>query len=533
MVRRLALVLWMAAGLFLVRVSGFPLPYELDIRSEEDLIRYYDEGYFEGAVLEDLLSLYRDKVNLNTASLSELESVPYMNEKTARRIREFCRTRVLFSLDRLLSEKLVSRRTLSLIRPFVRAGWIRKVKGQIRTNAAPESVSSRTSLSVGPLKSEARVGYRDRAEFLPGEEYTLSGVSRTVAVEDWFVSWKRDGLSLTAGSFKAHFAQGLAVCGGSLRSPDGIRGEAGSREYFKGAALEYSRRSLRGRVFVSRYKQGMRMPLSMVETEEYETFDCVSLIPVQSIGGELSWGREGSGASLIGLYHERDGEAFRIGGAGWTYSREGFSCEGEAATDGKHWAWQASLSHTGDDFEGRVLFYENRGVTLALADPLRERLDSYWEGTVRQSIPRGRIALAVRSYNGKDEDDDNMKYRLSARWSPWPGISLEALRYHYQKDLYYTSLELRMKKGRWRPSAEYRVYYSRAQKIYLGLSYRKYPLRLNLDLRYGGAYGWDKTAAVSGSYHLGRHLFLSARYRYDWPGDDERSRWSVYLRTSL
>ncbi|HOO60416.1 MAG TPA: hypothetical protein PLL34_07680, partial [Candidatus Mcinerneyibacteriales bacterium] len=127
----------------------------------------------------------------------------------------------------------------------------------------------------------------------------------------------------------------------------------------------------------------------------------------------------------------------------------------------------------------------------------------------------------------------NLKYRASARWALRPGITLEALRYHYQRGLYYTSLELRVKKGSWRSSVEYLLYYSRAQKIYLGLDYSRYPFRVSLDLRYGGAYGWDKAAVASGSCHLGRHLFFSARYRYEWPSPDHKNRWSVYLRTSL
>jgi hypothetical protein len=533
MVGKLPIVLWIVAVLLCGRVFGFPLPYELDIGSEEDLVRYYEEGYFEGTSLEDLLSLYRDKVNLNTATLSELRAVPYMSEKEARRIREFCRKRVLFSLNQLLAENLVSRRSLSLIRPFVRAGWIRKVKGSLRTHVGPGEVSSCISFSVGPLESEIRGDYRDRAEATPGEEYRLNRISRNVAAEDWFVTWKRDSLSLTAGSFKAQFAQGLVVCGGSLRSPQGIRGETGSREYFKGAALEFSRSSFRSRILFSGYKQDMRIPLLMRDGEAYDYFQCDDLIPVKSIGGEVFWRSGSAGASLLGLYHEQNGEVFRLGGAGWSYHRGSFSCEGEAATDGERWAWQTSLSHQGKLIEGEVLFYENRGVTLPLADPLRERLDSYWEGTVRKSFPRGRVSLAVRSYNGKGEEEDNLKYRLSARWFPCQGISLEALRYHYQMGLYYTSLKLKMKKGSWRPSLEYRLYYSRAQKIYLGLGYRRYPLRMSLDLRYGGAYGWDKTAVLSGSYHLGRHLFLSGRYRYDWPCENEGSRWSVYVRTSL
>jgi len=233
MVTRCVLLLWTLTILFYCQAAGFPLPYELDIRSEEELIRYYEEGYFEGMALEELLSLYRDKVNLNTATLSELKSVPYLDEKEARRIRSFCRKRVLFSVSQLLSEQLVTRRTLTLIRPFVRAGWIRKVKGSIRTSADRDSVSSRASLSVGSLKGEVRADYRDRAEFLPGAEYRLKKVTQGIVPEDWYLSWERDKFSLLAGSFKAHFAQGLAVCGGSLRSPEGLRGETGGREYFK------------------------------------------------------------------------------------------------------------------------------------------------------------------------------------------------------------------------------------------------------------------------------------------------------------
>ncbi|HHH84367.1 MAG TPA: hypothetical protein ENL15_00245, partial [Firmicutes bacterium] len=211
MVKRSCIILWALTILFLCRAFGFPLPYELTVRSEGDLIRYYEEGYFEGIALEELLSLYRDKVNLNTATLSELESIFYISKKEAGRIREFGRKQVLFSLNQLLTEKLVSSRTFQLIHPFVRTGWIHKVNGDMRTEADQKGVSSRVSLSVGPLEGDMRVDYRDRAEFIPGEEYRLKRVDAVVIPEDWFVSWKRGRFFLITGSFKAHFAQGLAV----------------------------------------------------------------------------------------------------------------------------------------------------------------------------------------------------------------------------------------------------------------------------------------------------------------------------------
>ena len=533
MVTRCVLLLWTLTILFYCQAAGFPLPYELDIRSEEELIRYYEEGYFEGMALEELLSLYRDKVNLNTATLSELKSVPYLDEKEARRIRSFCRKRVLFSVSQLLSEQLVTRRTLTLIRPFVRAGWIRKVKGSIRTSADRDSVSSRASLSVGSLKGEVRADYRDRAEFLPGAEYRLKKVTQGIVPEDWYLSWERDKFSLLAGSFKAHFAQGLAVCGGSLRSPEGLRGETGGREYFKGAAVELSRSAFQGRVLYSRFKKGEKIPLLVEEEEEYDVFDCDRVIPTESVGGEASWKGEKAEISLTGLYHAKEDEIYRLGSVGWKYMMSAFSFAGEAVTDGKRGAWQAALIHTGREIESRALFYENRGVALPLTDSIRGKLDSYWEGSLRKDFSRGRVTFSVRSYNGKEEEDDDLKYRAAVRWVLRPGITLEALRYHYQRGLYYTSLELRVKKGSWRSSVEYLLYYSRAQKIYLGLDYSRYPFRVSLDLRYGGAYGWDKAAVASGSCHLGRHLFFSARYRYEWPSPDHKNRWSVYLRTSL
>lgn len=518
--------------LFPLLIGAFPLPSELSIQSEEDIIRYCEEGYFEGISPEELLQLYREKVNLNTATLSQLLNVPYMTRETAARIIAYRKSRVYFYVEQLLSDEVVELRDYNLMRPFLKAGWIRRVKGNVRLQANKDKIVSTLTAGLGGVEGEVRGELRERAHFIAGQEYCLSGKKESFLPEDWSLFWENDEAGAYAGSFRVHFGQGLLVCGGSLRSSEGIRGGTTAKEYFKGGALDWRNRPLGGSFFYSRFKRGEKLTLYDENKGEYQKYYCDNVIPCESAGGRITWESASLAVAVAGLHHKEDDKTHRLGSVAWRYQKGAVGFEGEAVSDGIAGAWQTAARYDGTSVRGEVLFYENTGMRLPLTDSIRKKTEAYWEGSVKKTMKQGSVDVQVRSYQYLNEEND-LRCRFSAEWFPLPEMKVQACRYHYQRNLYYSSVKMELRKRVWKPAVEYRLYYSRAQKIYVNIDYSNNPFRAGLSLRYGGAYSWDKVVILSGALRLGRHYYFSGRYRYDRTAEKDGSSWSIYFRSSL
>ncbi len=510
---------------------GFPLPYEIIINNEDDILQYAEEGFFEGYDTDALIDMFRNKTELNTASVSELREVPYMTRAWAAAVAERRKDFPLTRSEDIIAITGMSRHDFSLISPFIEARWTAVVRGVTITDADGSSGVLRQTAAVPGLKVGVRAEGRDRVETVnDGADDVMTGEAFRVRLEDWYFVRHAGKWSAVLGKYRMHFNEGLGVSGGSIRSAEGVRPELSGADHFYGAAVSGDFGSIGLDVFYSDInKDEYRYVLN---GDIYEYRRLYDYERVAASGGRVT-ARFGGVSLYAGLY-----------GSGSRHSlqdiRYAFACRAtlgrgnfsaELATDGADCAFQAGLDVGGKGGMIRSKFFSNtRGLALPLSDSVRNNWLGYFETGYSRSKGSFSGGATLRSYHGEDESKTLTYAFVRNDFGRYGRVDIKYNKYETDND--YWRFGYHSAAGADVFSADYTIYRSGYEKYTVGAERELGKLRLGLYSSYGGAYDWGARIRFSACWEPSRRLYLRGGYYYS-ENESEPYEWDAYLRVSI
>lgn len=510
------------AFLFLLTIStvtvySFDWPYGIIPEDDYDIERYYAEGYYDFTVYDELIHLYYDPIDINSANEDELMVLPGVTTDTAKRIIEHRKTepfKTVHDIKQCISNNEVYR----LLKPYVRAVKPVSLHGSVSAYNKKDYSYMKTILLYGPLDARVKAS-RQITDILTRSDDTveLTGREYRAIIDGWSVSYRTNAMTVYGGDLRFQWGEGIMSFGSSSAQCSSIIPELNDTEYYRGAGVsgQIGAVTVSG-VYSNHLKRGKDY-VFLPEEDKYALLKIEDLYREETFIGGVSFSNDTATLGFAGQHYMS--EEFAHPQQFTTVGVTGQASLNGNVTIGSEWIFQESMYAAylrcifrNDKNYLKIGHFYNKSVNTPFGrfdDQMRKRYDAVFRHSER-------IWQISASLTSEFDTEYSRRYTVQMTVLPYTGVRCFVMCAENTSKRYGAGLSLN--DTLWTFSAETFRYGSGSQKHIISIGKNGNFLDFKLSVVYDGNDNndWAKSIRVRLSLNPWQNLSLTCSNSTAW-----------------